>query len=239
MKTRLAKFLSDSGVASRRSAERLIESGIVSVNDAIVNTPVYFVENGDIVKLNGKLVEPRTDTILIILNKPIDTLTSLSDPQGRKTIYDVLPVEYKNLKYIGRLDYRTEGLLLLTNNGELARFMTLPKSGLIRTYRARVHGKCDEKILDRARRGIIIDGVHYSPMKIKILKSGNTNTEIELKLAEGKNNEIRIVMGELGLDVAKLVRTNYGPFELDDIPIGKIRVCSKKEVDQIIKKMQP
>ena len=137
MKTRISKFLSESGVASRREAEKLIEQGKVFVNGEKVTTPVFFIEGTEEIEVNGKRIDQdlsSADSRLYAFNKPINTMTTTSDPEGRQTVYDVLPKKYRNLKYIGRLDYKTTGLLLLTNNGELARQMTLPSSGLKRVY---------------------------------------------------------------------------------------------------------
>ena len=163
MKTRIAKFIADSGVASRRAAEDMIARGMVSVNGKTIDSPVCFVDASDIVEINGKPVAARIDTKLYAFNKPRNTMTTAHDPAGRKTIYDCLPAEYRNLKYVGRLDYRTTGLLLLTNDGEFARKLTLPSSHIPRVYIATVN-KIDTTALDRERRGITVDGISYSRM---------------------------------------------------------------------------
>lgn len=234
-KIRIAKFLADSGACSRRQAESFIQNGRVAINGKVIDSPVNFISESDKITIDGKLIQKRNETILIAFNKPINVITSRSDSNGRKTIYDILPLEYKNLKYIGRLDYKTEGLLLLTNDGELARLMTLPKTGLIRIYHAKVHGKINESILDKARLGIKIDGIQYAPMKIKVLRTMGTNSELELLLTEGKNNEIRKVMAELGFQVASLSRISYGKIKLGNLKSGKTFELDKKTIDEIKK----
>lgn len=229
MKTRVAKFIADSGVASRRSAEDLIARGAVSVNGNKIDTPVFFVDDNDIVVVNGKKISARPQTKLYAFNKPINTMTTRVDPMGRKTIYDVLDNEYKNLKYIGRLDYKTTGLLLLTNDGELARKMTLPSSKIPRTYIATVYG--DLSKLDLARHGITVRGIKYAPMQIEQIDEKN----LRITVCEGKKNEIRIVLAAIGAPVKKLHRISYGKIELGNLPVGKIHEINQKTIDLITK----
>ena len=229
MKQRVAKFIADSGVASRRAAETLITRGSVSVNGNKIDTPVFFVDENDIVVVDGKKISARPDTKLYAFHKPINTMTTRADPMGRQTIYDVLPNQYKNLKYIGRLDYKTTGLLLLTNDGEFARKMTLPTSKIPRTYIATVYG--DLSKLDLARRGITIDGVKYAPMQIDVIDDKN----LRITVIEGKKNEIRIVLGKIGAPVKKLHRISFGQIELGNLPVGKIREINQKTIDLVAK----
>lgn len=229
MKIRIAKFIADSGVASRRAAEDLIASGRVTVNGEKINTPVFFVDDNDIVLVDGKNIKVRTNTKLYAFNKPINTMTTRIDPRSRKTIYDCLPAEYKNLKYIGRLDYKTSGLLLLTNDGELARKMTLPSSQIPRTYIANVYG--DLSKLDLARRGITVDGTKYKPMKIDVVDEHT----LRVTITEGKKNEVRIVLAAVGAPVKKLHRVSFGKIELGNLPSGKIRSIPQKTIDLILK----
>lgn len=217
MKIRLAKFIADAGIASRRAAEDLIARGVVSVNGKKIDTPVFFVDDGDIVLVNGKKVAAKEKTKLYAFHKPINTMTTRSDPNGRKTIYDFLPPELKGLKYIGRLDYKTTGLLLLTNDGELARKMTLPSSKIPRTYIATVYG--DLSKLDLARRGITVRGIKYAPMQIEKIDDKN----LRVTVTEGKKNEIRIVLAAIGAPIKKLHRISFGKIELGNLPSGKIR----------------
>ena len=229
MKTRIAKFIADSGLASRRAAEDLIAHGAVYVNGKKIDTPVFFVDETDSVVVNGKKVSMDTQTKLYVFHKPINTMTTRSDPDGRKTIYDFIPHELHGLKYVGRLDYKTTGLLLLTNDGDLARKMTLPSSKIPRTYIATVYG--DLSKLDLARRGITVDGIKYAPMKIENIDDKN----LRITVTEGKKNEIRIVLRAIGAPIKKLHRISYGKIELGNLPIGKIRIVPQKTIDEIVK----
>lgn len=230
MNTRLAKFIADSGVASRRGAEELIVAGAVSVNGEIIDTPVFFVQDGDRVCVNGKEIKPETDIKLYAFHKPINTMTTVRDPMGRRTIYDVLEKKYKNLKYIGRLDFKTTGLLLLTNNGDFARKMSLPKNHIERTYIATVD-KYTRRSLDIARRGVCVDGVNYQPMKIEEIDEHN----LRITLCEGKKNEIRIVLRYIGSPVVALHRVSYGPIKIGNLMPGKILEIDKKTIDLMLK----
>ena len=230
MSTRLAKFIADSGVASRRGAEELITKGAVSVNGKTVGTPVFFVEDGDIVAVNGKEVKKDNDIKLYAFHKPINTMTTVRDPMGRRTIYDVLDKKYRNLKYIGRLDFKTTGLLLMTNNGDFARKMSLPKNQIERTYIATVD-KYTKRGLEIIRKGTCVDGVNYRPMKIKELDEHN----LEITVTEGKKNEIRIVLKSIGSPVKALHRISYGKIKLGTLAVGKILEVDKKTIDLMLK----
>jgi 23S rRNA pseudouridine2605 synthase len=262
MKTRLAKFIADSGVASRREAERLIENGAVFVNGEKITTPVFFVEGPDKVVVSGKQIENRKSKIenrVFAFHKPINTITSTSDPQGRTTIYDVMKHKSLNinhkLAYIGRLDYKTTGLLLLTGDGDLSRALTLPNNKIERVYVATLHPKkfqdiknpapanalrkflspisADDNIFDSARRGMTIDKIKYAPMKIEVLS--RYPLSVRLSLAEGKKNEIRVVMDALGFMVKKLNRESFGPISLGKLAPGELRELSEKEIDLLRK----
>jgi len=253
MKTRLAKFIADSGIASRREAEKFITEGKVFVNGEKILTPVFFVDGSEKIEIKtegrSKKAEGKTSkTRLFAFHKPINTITSLRDPNGRKTIYDVMDTSTflllpSALKYIGRLDYKTTGLLLLTNDGELARKMTLPSSGIKRVYIAQLHPKnfaeiksparakalrnflsplnSEDAIFDSARNGIKIEGVQYAPMEIEVLS--RYPLSVQLTLIEGKKNEIRIVLDYLGFLVKKLHRISYGNIKLGDLKPGQIK----------------
>ena len=227
MKTRIAKFLSDSGIASRRVAEKMIIDGRVSINGDQIDSPVNFVDNGDIVTVDGKRVSDKSETELYAFYKPINTMTTTHDPMGRKTIYDVLPNKFKHLKYIGRLDYKTTGLLLMTNDGDLARRLTLPSSKIPRVYIVCVDGVTLN--LDKARRGITVDGIKYAPMKIEEIEPG----VLLIEITEGKKNEIRIVMRACGCPVRKLHRISYGKINLGDLKVGQIKKINQKVIDLI------
>ena len=230
MTVRIGKFIAERGIASRRGAEELIAAGRVTVNGKYVDSPVFFVEDTDIVCIDDKQISRRTETELYAFHKPLNTMTTTNDPRGRRTIYNCLPQEYRHLKYIGRLDYKTTGLLLLTNDGELARKLTLPSSNIPRTYIATVNGK-DYSNLDMARNGITVDGIKYSPMKIDIV--GNNNLRVTIH--EGKKNEVRIVLRACGCPVRKLHRVSFANIKLGKLPVGKIEKISQKTIDEILK----
>ena len=229
MTVRIAKFIADAGMASRRAAEDLITSRRVTVNGTVIDSPVFFVSDGDTVAVDGTPISARTETKLYAFHKPLNTMTTTHDPRGRKTIYDVLPDEYKNLKYVGRLDYKTTGLLLMTNDGALARKLTLPSSHIPRTYLATVNTN-DFSGLDAARRGMTVDGVSYRPMQIDVLKNG----ELRVTVTEGKKNEVRIVLRACGAPVRKLHRISFGNIELGKLPVGKINIIPQKTIDALL-----
>jgi 23S rRNA pseudouridine2605 synthase len=230
MGMRIAKFLANMGVASRRAAERLVESGQVAVNGVKIDSPVFFVSGDEKITVSGRPVGHTRTVKLYAFHKPINTMTTMRDPMGRRTIYDVLPPDYRNLKYVGRLDYKTTGLMLLTNDGELARRLTLPSSNIPRVYTASVSGH-DFSKLDAARRGITAGGIKYRPMKIKVLANNNLRVEI----TEGKKNEVRIVLAACGLPVQDLRRISYGPVKLGNISIGEIVEIDQKTIDLMLK----
>lgn len=233
MSVRVAKFIADSGAASRRAAEGLIAAGAVAVNGVVIDSPVFFVNpDADTVTINGAPVTQRSESELYAFYKPLNTMTTTSDPNGRRTIYDCLPPEYRHLKYVGRLDYRTTGLLLLTNDGELARKISLPSSHIPRTYIATVNGT-EMRRLDAARRGITVDGITYRPMQIDELGDGNLRVVVD----EGKKNEVRIVLRACRLPVRRLHRISFGPIELGDMKVGEIRKLPQKTIDAVIKSL--
>lgn len=230
MATRIAKFIADSGIASRRGAEELILAGRVAVNNAVISTPVCFVTDDDIVTIDGKKITSRSKTDVFMFHKPLNTMTTVRDPNGRKTIYDCLPDDYKNLKYVGRLDYKTTGLLLLTNDGDLARRLTLPSSNIPRTYIATVNGN-DMSGLERARKGITVDGIKYAPMKIDV----HADNKLRITITEGKKNEVRIVLRACGCPVRKLHRVSFGNIALGNLGVGQIKKISQKTIDEWLK----
>ncbi len=229
---RLGKFLAQSGVASRRDAERLIASGVVAVNGVVVTTPVYFVNDGDRVTVNAKDIKPDQKIRIFAFHKPINTMTTTRDPDGRRTIYDVLGAEYKNLRYVGRLDFKTTGLLLLTNNGDVARQLTLPGNEIPRCYLARV-ANVRAANLDAARRGMTVDGIKYRPMQIDVVD----NHTLRVIVTEGKKNEVRHVLAAIGAPVLKLHRVSYGNIDLGDLKPGKIYELDQKSIDAIMKSL--
>lgn len=232
MTVRIAKYIADCGIASRRDAEIMIQSGRVSINGVKIFSPVHFVGDNDVVSVDNKTIVSPDKTVVYAFHKPLNVMTTARDPNGRKTIYDVLPAQYRNLKYIGRLDYRTTGLLLLTNNGDVARKLTLPSSNIPRVYVATVNGT-DFKKLESARRGMTVDGIKYAPMKIDVI--GDQDLRIEVR--EGKKNEIRIVMRACGLPVRRLHRISFGNISLGNIGVGKIKCIDTKTIDEMLKSL--
>ena len=232
MNVRISKFIADTGAASRRGAEELIAARRVSVNGRTVDTPVFFVAPGDVVAIDGTALATPGDLAVYAFHKPLNTMTTRRDPAGRKTIYDCLPDEYKNLKYVGRLDYKTTGLLLMTNDGDVVRKMTLPASNIARTYIAHV-GNVDLSGLARARNGITVDGIRYRPMKIDEIGGGN----LRITVTEGKKNEIRIVLRACGAPVRKLHRISFGNIKLSNLPVGQIRKINQKTIDAMLKSL--
>ena len=232
MKERLAKFIADCGIASRRGGEDLIKSGAVSVNGAVVDTPVFFVDENDDVRVKGKKLQKQRDIKLYVFHKPVNTMTTTNDPDGRRTIYDVLDKKYRNLKYIGRLDFKTSGLLLLTNNGDFARKMSLPANHIPRTYIASVNN-WSGRGLDVARRGVVVDGVKYRPMDIEVLDEHN----LSVTVVEGKKNEIRIVFKHIKSPIVALHRIKYGAVSLGKLGVGEISAVDKKTIDEMLKNL--
>ena len=232
---RIAKVIADSGHCSRREAEKLIFEGRVRVNGKIIESPALLISDESI-KIDNKLINNKQKTRLWIFHKPAGFLTSSTDPKNRKTIYNILPSDLPRLISIGRLDYNSEGLLLMTTNGELARYVELPKTGWIRKYRVRVHGKINEYRLKNLINGITIDNIKYKFSEVKIEKSNSTNSWLILSLKEGKNREIRKVMEFFGLKVNRLVRISYGPFNLGNLYKGNMREISQKMINNFLPK---
>ncbi|HEY4192068.1 MAG TPA: pseudouridine synthase, partial [Mesorhizobium sp.] len=203
---RIAKRLARAGLASRRDAEELIEAGRVKVNGKVLASPAFNVMPGDIIHLDGMEIPPIERTRLFLFHKPAGVVTTNRDPEGRKTVFDVLPADLPRLMTIGRLDINTEGLLLLTNDGGLSRVLELPATGWLRRYRVRVHGKVEESALTGLREGIAVDGVFYGAIEATLDREQGSNAWLTLALREGKNREVRNILGSLGLDVTRLIR---------------------------------
>jgi 23S rRNA pseudouridine2605 synthase len=217
---RIAKLLARAGVASRREIERMIAEGRVALNGEKLTTPATLLESLQGVTVDGKAIAAAGATRLFRFYKPQGTLTAANDPKGRPTIYDRLPPGLPRLMPVGRLDFMTEGLLLLTNDGELKRQLELPSTGVVRTYRARAFGPITQAELERLAEGVTVEGIRYGSINANLERRTGRNAWIEMSLTEGKNREIRRVLEHLGLKVSRLIRTAYGPFTLRDLEPG-------------------
>lgn len=232
---RIAKVIARYGYCSRREAEKLIFDGAVKVNGKVITTPATLITDQSI-KINNKLINKQIDTKLWLFHKPKGYIVTNNDPQKRKTIYEILPKNLGRVITVGRLDMDTEGLLLLTNNGELARYIALPSTGWSRQYRVKVHGSIKNINFNAlAKNGIVIDNIKYAPIKINIEKeSDTTNTWLKVTINEGKNREIRKIMEHLNLKVVKLIRISFGPFHLGKMINGSVKPVSLKALKEAI-----
>lgn len=219
---RIAKVIARAGLCSRREAEVWIADGRVSVNGAVIASPALNVAPGDRIAVDGALLPEPERTRLFRYNKPRGLVTSTSDKDGRPTIFGALPKHLPRLISVGRLDIGTEGLLLLTNDGGLARVLELPETGWLRRYRVRAHGSVTQDVLDGLRPGIKLDGVSYGPIEAAVDRVQGSNTWLTFAIREGKNREVRKVLEHLGLQVNRLIRVSFGPFQLVDLPEGEI-----------------
>ncbi len=219
---RIAKWLARAGIASRRDAEKLVAEGRIKLNNAPVAHPATFVSPGDIVQVNGRVVENPDRTRLWRYHKPDGLMTTHRDPQGRPTVFERLPPTLPRVISVGRLDLNSEGLLLLTNDGALARQLELPATGWLRRYRVRVHGEVSEPALRDLARGLIIDGTRFGPIEAGLDSRKGSNAWLTMSIHEGKNREIRRVVAHLGLAVTRLIRVAYGPFQLGNLERGEV-----------------
>jgi 23S rRNA pseudouridine2605 synthase len=228
---RIAKLLARAGIASRREVERMIAEGRIALNGEKLTTPATLVVDLNGVTVDGKAVRPAAETRLFRFYKPQRALTAATDPNGRPTIYDRLPPGLPRLMPVGRLDFMTEGLLLLTNDGGLKRQLELPRTGVERTYRARAFGQVTQDALERLAEGVTIEGVHYGSIDANLERRTGSNCWIEMRLTEGKNREVRRVLAHLGLQVSRLIRTAYGPFTVDDLEPGQVEEIGQPELE--------
>ena len=219
---RISKIMARAGVASRRDVERMIMEGRVSLNGVKLDSPVVNATLSDKIEVDGMPIRGAERTRLWLYHKPAGLVTTNSDPEGRPTVFDNLPGELPRVLSIGRLDINTEGLLLLTNDGGLSRVLELPTTGWLRRYRVRAHGEVDQAALDKLKDGIAVDGVLYGAIDATLDRTQGHNVWITMGLREGKNREIKNVLGALGLEVNRLIRISYGPFQLGDLPEGKV-----------------
>ncbi len=228
---RIAKMLARAGIASRREIERMIADGRIAVNGEKLTTPATLLADLSGVTVDGRPVRAAAATRLFRFYKPQATITAANDPKGRATIYDRLPKGLPRLMPVGRLDFMTEGLLLLTNDGEFKRQLELPRTEVVRTYRARVFGIVTQAQLEKLAEGITIDGVRYGSIDANLERRTGRNAWIEMSLTEGKNREVRRVLAHFGLQVSRLIRTAYGPFTLAGLEPGAVDETDPTQVD--------
>ena len=235
-KERIAKVMARAGLCSRRDAERWIEAGRVSVNGTVLKTPAVTVGSEDKIVVDGEALPGAEATRLFLYHKPTGLVTTARDEKGRPTVFDNLPKGLPRVVSVGRLDINSEGLLLLTNDGELARHLELPATGWKRCYRVRVHGRPDPVKFHKLKNGITIEGMKYGPIEVTLEKekAQGANSWLFVGLHEGKNREVRKVMEHLDLPVNRLIRVSYGPFSLDDLPEGAAKEVNKKNLREQI-----
>lgn len=219
---RIAKLLARAGIASRREVERMIADGRVAIDGQLLTTPAITLTSLSGVTVDGEPVAAAAPARLFRFHKPAGVLTAERDPAGRPTIYSRLPGGLPRLMPVGRLDLNTEGLLLMTTDGELKRQLELPATGVERSYRARAFGQVSQEQLEELMLGVEIDGIRYGSIDANLERRTGANVWIELTLTEGKNREVRRVLEHLGLKVSRLIRTRYGPFRLDDMPVAAV-----------------
>ena len=230
---RIAKLLARAGIASRRDIERMIAEGRIALNGETLQTPATLLTDLSGVTVDGKPVRPAAATRLFRFYKPQGTLTAARDPKGRPTIYDRLPQGLPRVMPVGRLDFMTEGLLLLTNDGELKRKLELPSTAVVRQYRARAFGNVTQEQLESLAEGVTIDGIRYGSINANLERRTGRNCWIEMSLTEGKNREVRNVLAFLGLQVSRLIRTAYGSLDVFGMEPGDVDEVTGAELDAL------
>ncbi len=219
---RIAKAISDAGICSRRAAEQLILEGKVTINGSVITSPALNVSEEDIIHVNGKILPSKPMLRIWLYHKPPGLITTYNDPQGRPTIFENLPKNMPKVVSVGRLDLQSEGLLILTNSGDFAREMELPSSKIKRKYIVKTFGAFDLPKIQATTKGVTIDGEFFHPESITLLESKGMNSIFEVVLTEGKNREIRKIFGHFGLGIHKLIRTEYGQYQLGDLKLGHV-----------------
>jgi len=215
--------LARAGVASRRGAEKLIAEGRVTLNGKQLDTPAITVTAKDRITVDGKLVGEPEKTRLWRYHKPAGLVTTHKDPEGRETVFDKLPRELGRVISVGRLDLNSEGLLLLTNDGELSRALELPSTAWVRRYRVRAFGKADDAMIAKLKRGVTYEGINYGPIEAEVEREQGGNVWMNVALKEGKNREVRKALAAVGMTVNRLIRVSYGPFQLGSLEKGKVQ----------------
>lgn len=225
---RIAKALARAGLCSRRDGERWIAEGRVRVNGKLIASPALDVRPHDRIEVDGEPLPDAEPPKLWRYHKARGLVTTHRDPDGRQTVFEVLPKELGRVVSVGRLDFNTEGLLLLTNDGALARHMELPATGWLRRYRVRAHGRVTQQGLDELKAGVEIDGVRYGPVDATLDQTQGANVWLTIGLREGKNREVRKILSTLGLEVNRLIRVSFGPFQLLDLPVGQVEAVKRR-----------
>lgn len=231
---RIAKVLARAGVASRREVERMIEDRRIAIDGKPLETPATLVKTLKGITVDGEPITEVSQTKLWRFHKRRGTLTTHRDPEGRPTVFDKLPNHMGRVISVGRLDMNTEGLLLFTNDGELARWLELPANQVLRKYRVRVHGRVDEKALKKLGNGVTIEGIHYGEIDAKLERQQGANAWLTVAIREGKNREVRRVMEHLGLNVNRLIRTHYGPFSLGTLELAAVAPVGEKQLYEVL-----
>lgn len=239
---RIAKVMARAGIASRREVERLIGLGKVAVNGRILDTPAVLVKRDDKITVDGKPIGAAQATRVWRYHKPAGLITSHNDPAGRPNVFDALPSGMPRVISVGRLDLATEGLLLLTNDGELSRALELPDTALVRQYRARARGRITQEQLDKLKDGVVVDGIRYGPVEATIDKAkekadgekSSANLWLSVSITEGKNREVRKVLESVGLTVNRLIRLAYGPFQLGTLPVGAVEEVGPRVIREML-----
>jgi len=235
---RIAKVIARAGLASRREAEAWIAAGRVAVNGQVITSPALNVATQDRIVVDGEPLPQRERTRLFLYNKPRGLVTTHADPEGRPTIFGALPKNLPRLISVGRLDINTEGLLLLTNDGGLARELELPETGWLRRYRVRALGRVTQQQLDALKKGVTVDGIHYGPVEATLDRDQGSNVWLTFAIREGKNREVRNVLGHLGLKVNRLIRVSFGPFQLAELETGAIEEVKTRTLrDQLSERL--
>lgn len=233
-KERIAKIMAAAGLCSRRVAEQWILDGRVQVNGQTLTTPACTVGDTDRITVDGQLLGGRQERRVWCYHKPTGLVTTHKDPQGRPTVFEALPKYLPRVISIGRLDLNSEGLLLLTTDGALARELEHPSKGWKRRYRVRIHGTLTPEMQEKLQKGVMIEGIHYAPCEAVIERTVGTNSWLLVTLTEGKNREIRRLMSFFGLKVTRLIRISYGPFQLGNLEKGAVREVSKKALKDLL-----
>ncbi|HET7813577.1 MAG TPA: pseudouridine synthase [Candidatus Baltobacteraceae bacterium] len=232
-KMRLQKLLAHAGVASRRASEELIVRGKVRVNGKIVRELGTVVSSDDRVDVSGTPVKLATQNAYLLMHKPVNVVTTMSDPQGRRTVADLVPKGLPRVVPVGRLDYDTSGVLLLTNDGELANILTHPKFGVEKTYRAVVQGRLQPEEIKKLREGVLLEEFQAAGAQVRVVATRRDSSVIDLTIHEGKNRQVRRMLEALGHPVVALARLRFGPLKLGDLPPGQSRSLTEREVSHL------